>query len=904
MLKKRIVSAILSQLLVLGAIPLTAQTAFAASNPTLTFSNSAITETVSGSGYSISGTTLNINAAGVYKINGKCSAGNITVSKNLKDVVLIFDDLSLSAKETAPVIVKKGSNVTIHLEGTSTLTDNENAAEEETNENFEGAAIKAKSGSTLTFCGDGKLNVNGNAKNGIKGAAESTQIFNGGNFNVTAVNNGIAADGSITFNNGDFTIDVDNDGIKSVPDATDTISSGSITINGGNFYITADGDGIQAEDTLKITNGNFNIKTLGGYNDSSFNSDTMSCKGLKVSGDRENITNNLMISGGTFTLNTADDAIHSDTNATITGGTYRIDTGDDGVHSDTLLNLGTENGLSRDPEFYINSSYEGLESSVVNMYSGKYYVVSSDDGINAAGGSSSGTDPRRDDRFRPDFDHGGGGGRGGNSNYSLNIYGGSVYVDALGDGLDSNGALNLNGGNITVFSQARGGDNSPLDSDGTMTINGATVFAAGTNPMNENPSTSSQSYYKQTTYLSAGTVVDVKNGNTVLYSDKLLRNINYLLYSEPNISSSSVSVSTSSSVDHCHSNSFAHNWNSGKIITNATESTDGKMVYTCQDCGAIEYKKIAAAISSNCDGHDSQNIEVDKGHNVTFATDSHSSINVYYGQDYTSASETNVTTTVSRNAATGDPDSTGEGQVNFKIVVADGYEVDTVTVEGGYKNLKDISADTSANTYRVTKITSELTISVTTKKITTTSLENNSSLSAESIMLGETVTAQAKATGGTGTYTYAVFYKKSSSTKWTTVQNYNSNTTVSIKPAVATSYDVCIKVKDSKGTIEKKYFTIKVSYPILVNQSTISSSSITLGNTITAKAKASGGTGVYTYAVFYKKSSSTKWTTVQNYSSNTTVSIKPAVATSYDVCIKVKDSKGTIQKKYFTVKVS
>ena len=111
-------------------------------------------------------------------------------------------------------------------------------------------------------------------------------------------------------------------------------------------------------------------------------------------------------------------------------------------------------------------------------------------------------------------------------------------------------------------------------------------------------------------------------------------------------------------------------------------------------------------------------------------------------------------------------------------------------------------------------------------------------------------------------------------------------------------------MKDSKGTIEKKYFTIKVSYPILVNQSTISSSSITLGNTITAKAKASGGTGVYTYAVFYKKSSSTKWTTVQNYSSNTTVSIKPAVATSYDVCIKVKDSKGTIQKKYFTVKVS
>ena len=130
----------------------------------MTFSNTAVTETVSGIGYTIDGTTLTISAAGVYKIKGKCSEGSIVVSKSLDNVTLIFDSLSLTSAQTAPVVVKKGSNVTIHLDGTSTLTDNEDASTEDTNEDFEGAAIKVKSGSNVTFCGEGTLNVYGNAK--------------------------------------------------------------------------------------------------------------------------------------------------------------------------------------------------------------------------------------------------------------------------------------------------------------------------------------------------------------------------------------------------------------------------------------------------------------------------------------------------------------------------------------------------------------------------------------------------------------------------------------------------------------------------------------------------------------------------------------------------------------------
>ena len=112
-----------------------------------------------------------------------------------------------------------------------------------------------------------------------------------------------------------------------------------------------------------------------------------------------------------------------------------------------------------------------------------------------------------------------------------------------------------------------------------------------------------------------------------------------------------------------------------------------------------------------------------------------------------------------------------------------------------------------------------------------------------------------------------------------------------------------MKVKDSNGTIVKKFFTVTVSQG-LTNNSVLSSTSLTLGNTVIATCKATGGTGYYNYAVYYKRTSQSAWTTAQNFASNAKVTFKPAAATTYDVCVKVKDSDGTIVKKYFTLTVS
>lgn len=739
----------------------------------LTFSNSGITETSAGSGYTIDGTTLTVTTAGTYRIGGSCSEGAIIVSKGLSNVTLILDNLTLASSTTAPIVVKKSATVNIHLVGTSTLTDNEDPANETSTdttvaEAFEGAAIKVKSGSAVTFCGDGNLNVVANAKNGIKGGSTSELIFNGsGTINVSgnakyygatnsgaAVNNGIACDGSIVINQGAYVIKAANDGIKSAPDATDetegtvidTESAGTVTINGGTFDLDVDGDGIQADTALNINGGTFDIRTWKGYsvwNDTLANE--YSCKGLKASGDRAEeagIEPALNITGGTFTLNTGDDAVHSDAYVTVTGGTFTIQTGDDGMHGDTSLTIGTEGGLSRDPDITISNSYEGLEGGTVYIYSGRSYVVASDDGVNAAGGSSSGTDPGAGggNTFNPGGGPGGRpggqGGPGGNTNpggtttttgnYNIYIYGGDLYVNCDGDGLDSSGGLYLYGGTQAVFSMKSGGDNSPIDADGTISIQGASLFAAGSRGADGSAQSSwfgtNQKYSSSTTSYTAGKIINTQAGSngSVIFSYALPKAVNFVLASYPTaVSSSTPSFATATSVTACKGGSWSHSWNSGAVTTAATSTSTGVMTYTCTKCGATEQQTIPMTVSIDaCDHSVEQEVIVDKGYTVTFAGDSGvDSITVYQTQDYTGASESVSATgsTVSRSSDTGEPDSSGSGQVNFTIVLKDGYALDSVSVtDGTYKNIKGPTDTGVANTYRITKVSGDTTITIAT----------------------------------------------------------------------------------------------------------------------------------------------------------------------------------------------
>ena len=84
-----------------------------------------------------------------------------------------------------------------------------------------------------------------------------------------------------------------------------------------------------------------------------------------------------------------------------------------------------------------------------------------------------------------------------------------------------------------------GGDNSPLDADGTVLIQGAEIFTAGTASMDGSAQSSwfgsTQKYATSTANYSAGKIISTKTGNSgsVLFSYSLPKNVNYIMASYP-----------------------------------------------------------------------------------------------------------------------------------------------------------------------------------------------------------------------------------------------------------------------------------------------------------------------------------------------------------------------------------
>ena len=513
--------------------------------------NEIETEVLDKENYIISSSILNITTGGEYKITGKCSECQIIIDQGI-DVSLTINSIEIDNSNTCPFLISKKANVNLILEGESSITDNEVS---EDSESFEGAGIKFKKSSSLTINGDGKLTVISNIKNGIKGGEKSSLTINSGNLEITAVNNGLACDNLLTINGGSINIISQGDGIKAEPDSDDSKSEGTIKITGGEITINSQGDAIQAGYKLLITGGTFDITTFNGASASGFDEDTMSAKGLKCStNEHENITNVITISGGTFVFNTRDDAIHSDYNVTITGGKFEISTGDDGVHAEKYLVLGEMNADNSLIDLKITKSYEGLEGAYIYIYSGKYNVISSDDGINAAGDTDEscsmgggnmgqGGRPFRNLQF-PGGNMGGQGGPqggfGGNDSmnskcfiFYMNIYGGEIYINCESDGLDANGNITISGGNLEIWGMKSGGDGDPIDVDGTLTITGGTILAGGSQgmePAHKFASTISQEFIYSTNSYSANKEISIKDDDNVIRTFTVPKQINYLFY--------------------------------------------------------------------------------------------------------------------------------------------------------------------------------------------------------------------------------------------------------------------------------------------------------------------------------------------------------------------------------------
>ena len=344
---------------------------------------------------------------------------------------------------------------------------------------------------------------------------------------------------------GTIAIEAAGDGIKASND-TDALK-GSIALEGGTFNIKSEEDGIQAYASVLISSGAFTIASGGGSANAASKAgekmgmgtpggdaveteaeeESVSAKGIKASTD-------ISIGGGTFKIDSSDDAVHSNKNVTITGGNLSIATGDDAVHGDETL-------IVKGGKINVTKSYEGLESNIITLSGGEIHIVASDDGINAAAGATdtATTTDKATTKGAPGQSAG---------TSILNINGGYITVDASGDGLDANGSIIMTDGTVIVSGPTNNG-NGTLDYDGIFKISGGLLIAAGSSGMAQAPTDTSTQYSVIMTYTEtqkAGTLVNLKDskGNTVgtftptkdyqsivFSSPKIVKGATYSLYS-------------------------------------------------------------------------------------------------------------------------------------------------------------------------------------------------------------------------------------------------------------------------------------------------------------------------------------------------------------------------------------
>ncbi|MEL7624380.1 MAG: carbohydrate-binding domain-containing protein [Clostridiales bacterium] len=481
--------------------------------------------TVNGEGAAAKDSVLTITKAGAYVVSGTLTNGQIKIAAANTDTVrLILKDAHIANQTGAAIYAAQCRKLIVTLaEATSnSLTDGganylyEDAANEEPN-----AALFSKD--DLTVNGRGSLTVNAGFNNGI-GTKDHLLIVSG-NITVTAANHGLRGNDSLTLLAGDLRITAGKDGMQT--NNTEEAGKGYILIEGGKVAIASAYDGIQAEQLLIIRGGEFDITAGGGSAKPAATATTTaatattattaadasatssdSFKGIKTGGDME-------ISGGSFAIDSKDDSIHANGSIAISGGDFILRTGDDGIHADGDLTIsGGKIGVEQ--------SYEGLEANNINISAGSISIVSSDDGLNAAGGSDGNGEGGP---FGRDSFFGGG-------VHSITVSGGELTIFAGGDGFDSNGSIAISGGKIISIIDSRA--NGAMDCDGAFTLTGGTLIYGGTETGNLPGADSTQSYV-YVTGIAAGSEITVKKEGKTLISFTLPVNCQTLALSSPDI---------------------------------------------------------------------------------------------------------------------------------------------------------------------------------------------------------------------------------------------------------------------------------------------------------------------------------------------------------------------------------
>ena len=450
-------------------------------------------------GVSVENGTITITSGGTYRLTGEYS-GQVKIEAAKTDTVrLVLDNAKITNSTGAAINVVSAAEAIIYTAAGTTNTVADEANYTATGDDDPDAAIYSTANLTLT--GEGSLSVEGAYEEGIH--TTGGLVIASGTLEVNAANTGIKGKDYVDITGGIVNVTAAQDGIKSTN--TDDESLGFTRLSAGSVTVSAGDDGLKAPHTLEISGGTLNIEK--------------SNEGIEAQ--------YINILDGDVTVNSTDDGI----NASLK------DSSSD-TSSDTTSGTATTGQQTQQ-----NQNGQVQQAPV---------------GGGGAPGGSQGSTGQNQNMPQPPTDGampGGGGGTFEVVDAAINISGGTVTVNAEGDGIDSNGTATFSGGTVTVNGPAAGGNNA-LDSNGDLLLNGGTVTAGSTADMFEAPSSASTSGYLKITDSSAltqGSTVQVTDSSgTVVANYKITTSgVQLVLVSNKNIvkgQSYTVSV-TSGSVD-------------------------------------------------------------------------------------------------------------------------------------------------------------------------------------------------------------------------------------------------------------------------------------------------------------------------------------------------------------------
>ena len=327
-------------------------------------------------GVTVSDGVITITKAGNYRLSGTYS-GQVKVEAADSDMVrLILDNATITNSTGAAINVVEADEVVIYTASGSTNTVSDGSSYSDTASGSPDAAIYSKS--DLTLAGEGSLKVEGNYEEGIH--TTDGLVIASGTLEVTAANTGIKGKDYVDILDGTVTVTATKDGIKATND-TDG-NRGWVRLSGGTVNISAGDDGFKAERVLEISGGTLNI--------------TESNEGIEAQ-----------------YINILD-------------GTVNVTSSDDGI------NASYSTSSSSSTESTSSSTTQTSQTAQSNQTAQNTQSGQSAQG-NAAQGGQGGQPPA------------GGGGMGGGSgtfevvDATINIAGGTITVNANGDGIDSNG---------------------------------------------------------------------------------------------------------------------------------------------------------------------------------------------------------------------------------------------------------------------------------------------------------------------------------------------------------------------------------------------------------------------------------------------------------------------------------